>query len=158
MKLNHKINSTKFSFSLWKSLNRLQNNWYLDTIPIISKSRLTKDTGCNTYPCTQFLLYEFSFKIWNNHLFSFLSVCLHVEFQKKNLVSRFREESEVLIFGLKMTHFPHFEHDISIPLKSKTITLNHFLMPVIRNRFRENFNKSVDFGFKKWPISPFVGT
>ena len=51
---------------------------------------------------------------------------------------------------------------MNFPSKSKTVTLNHFLMPVIRYRFREiscadleKKFKGVDFRHKNDPFPPF---
>ena len=67
----------------------------------------------------------------------------------------------MLIWGPKMTHFSYFGHNENFPLKSKTFTLNHLLMPVIRynqeiliKRFRKKF-KRVDFGSKNGPFTSF---
>ena len=45
-------------------------------------------------------------------------------------MNRFRQKFKSIDFGPQNDPFPHFRHNQKFLSKSKTITLNHFFMPV----------------------------
>ena len=49
----------------------------------------------------------------------------------------FRENFKKTEFEPKVAHLHNFEHNMNFPGKSKTVTFNQSLMPVIKYNFRK---------------------
>lgn len=57
----------------------------------------------------------------------------------KNLLNKFREKFKRVDFEYENDPFPppYLKHNENFYLKSKTVTLHHFLVPVVSKNFRK---------------------
>ena len=65
----------------------------------------------------------------------------------ENPLNKFREKWKSADFGPKKAAFPHFEYK-NFPLKSLTVTFNHFSLHVTRCHFRKIWWTDIEKGSK----------
>ena len=79
---------------------------------------------------------NFPLKNLNNHFCPLFNASHHVLQFQKNLINRLRDKFKNNNLGPKNTPFSILGLDTNLPKKSETVTLNHFIRPVIRYDFK----------------------